>query len=1421
MNYRRNHVVLSLIVLLFAARLAAGQDTTLYSFPAGVLSTSDISDLVRDAKGNLYGTRTYEPNFLGGVFEVSPATGGGWTEKDLYAFGANGDHDGYRPSVGSALIIDSHGNLYGTTEYGGSFGVGTIYELSPKTDGTWTERVLFNFGGGNSNHGAQPEGGLVMDASGNLYGTAVDGGAGNSGAVYELSPQSNGSWKEQLLYSFSNGADGGGPKFGLTMDSSGNLYGTATTIGGSLTAPGLIFKLAPASGGTWTYSVLHNFSFSSKTDGYSPSGHLTLDASGNLYGTIGVSPEAGGAVYELTPATQGPWSEKLLYDFPAGGNALWGPEGGVTFDSFGNLYGSASQGGLIGETPGGVFELSPASGGGWTQSTIYEFGSLSDTDGANPLGNVIIDAQGNIFGATSGTVFEIENGATSIAPPVITPGGGTYRGSTQIEITDATPGTIIHYTTDGTVPTVTSPEYIAPFLMSSSEYVQAIAANASNEHGGLIVDFYNILPDTPPPPAPIIYPQSGSYTSPQTLVITDSGEEALIYYTTDGTTPTASSTPYSGPVTLSQTETVNAIAYGIGSVSPISTASYNVSVSTTALSYPVGALSGGNLALNGAKVVSNQLQLTDGGTQEARSAWFNTKVYVGGFVADFEFQQLNPFGDGLTFTIQNQGLNAVGYSGGGLGYQGIANSVAVKFDLYSNNGEGPDSTGVFVGGVSPTKPFFNLASSDIDLHSGDVMHAHLTYNGTMLTVTLTDTKTSATNTESYTVNIPQAVGASTAYVGFTGATGGATSTQNILSWSYTPQNAPALPLPAPLVTPAGGVYTEPPQVTMVDGMAGASIYYTVDGSVPTAGSYLYSAPFTVAPNSVVSAIAVLAGHANSAITTVAYSDTTTPALDFPAGGFTTTGLTLNGATVTGNYLQLTDGGTNEARSVWSSAKLPITTFVTDFKFQLLNSGADGFTFAIQNTGTSAVGAAGGGLGYQGIGKSFALKFDLYNNDGEGPNSIGVYSDGVPPTLPYTDLTPAGIDLHSGDIIDAQLTYDGSTLAVTLMDMTTNALGTFSFPVDIPAALGSTQGYVGFTGGTGGITAVQNILSWSFMPSDHDFISFDAPGAATKDLSCLDLCGTTPVSINQFGTVAGWYSDMQGFSHGFVRDRLGNFTSIDYNQGVTPTSGPFAGTQVIALNNKGTVLGSGPGGYFLRDRDGTFTALSYICNNDPLDMIGTAFTALNDSGTTVGSCNGEGVIRASDGTITTFSNFDDTITPTAINNAGVIAGTDVNQDNSDDATQFAFRRTPDGTYTTFTYGPSSSTVAQRINSSGLIAGITQIEPGGDSPNTTTFAIAYSLANKFPIVFRPPSLGTGGFPVISGINTAGEIVGSAGVGFIRNTAGAVLPLQGPGETSTRINGVNDWGVITGTYLSKTGVKHAFIWKCGSDGTACTSF
>jgi hypothetical protein len=178
------------------------------------------------------------------------------------------------------------------------------------------------------------------------------------------------------------------------------------------------------------------------------------------------------------------------------------------------------------------------------------------------------------------------------------------------------------------------------------------------------------------------------------------------------------------------------------------------------------------------------LQLTDGGTGEERSAWFATPVPVGTFTTDFTFQQLNATADGMTFTIQGSSVWALGSGGGGLGYQGIPSSVAVKFDLYNNAGEGTDSTGLYTGGAAPTVPSIDLSSTGINLHSGDTMHAHMVYDGTNLTMTLTDTVTNATVTEVFAVNIPSMVGGTTAYIGFTGGTGGFSATQNVLSWTY-------------------------------------------------------------------------------------------------------------------------------------------------------------------------------------------------------------------------------------------------------------------------------------------------------------------------------------------------------------------------------------------------------------------------------------------------------------------------------------------------------------------------------------------------------------------------------------------------------------------------------------------------------------
>ena len=191
----------------------------------------------------------------------------------------------------------------------------------------------------------------------------------------------------------------------------------------------------------------------------------------------------------------------------------------------------------------------------------------------------------------------------------------------------------------------------------------------------------------------------------------------------------------------------------------------------------------------GANSVGGQLQLTNGGSFEAASAFSTSRIDVSDFTTNFSFQitpGTNPTADGFTFCIQAIGPTALGSSGGYLGYGGISQSVAIKFDLYNNAGEGPDSTGIFFNGASPFVPATDLSLSDINLHSGDVFEVAMTYDGTTLNVTITDTITEASASQSYTVNIPSYVGGSYAYVGFTGATGGLTAVQTINNWTFTP-----------------------------------------------------------------------------------------------------------------------------------------------------------------------------------------------------------------------------------------------------------------------------------------------------------------------------------------------------------------------------------------------------------------------------------------------------------------------------------------------------------------------------------------------------------------------------------------------------------------------------------------------------------
>ena len=206
-----------------------------------------------------------------------------------------------------------------------------------------------------------------------------------------------------------------------------------------------------------------------------------------------------------------------------------------------------------------------------------------------------------------------------------------------------------------------------------------------------------------------------------------------------------------------------------------------------------------------------------------------------------------------------------------------------------------------------------------------------------------------------------------------------------------------------------------------------------------------------------------------------------------SSGFSSSGLILNGhAVINGARLRLTDGGKGEVASAWYGMPVNIQAFSEDFSLQLTNANADGVAFVIQNAGTRAVGHGGGGLGYGGIPSSIAVKFDLYNNDGEGRNSTGLYTEGASPTVPALDMTSSGVNLHSGHVFNVHMNYDGMTLSMTIMDAATHSRFSTSWSIDIPTAVGGPTGYVGFTAGTGAATAIQEVLAWTYAAPAVDY-----------------------------------------------------------------------------------------------------------------------------------------------------------------------------------------------------------------------------------------------------------------------------------------------------------------------------------------------
>ncbi len=963
----------------------------------------------------------------------------------------------------------------------------------------------------------------------------------------------------------------------------------------------------------------------------------------------------------------------------------------------------------------------------------------------------------------------------TVATPVISPGSETFTGTLPVSISDSTSGSAIYYTTDGSTPSPgvgTTKAYAGSFNVTATTTVKAIATESGFTNSAVASATYTLQQQTVA--TPVISPAPGTYTNSVPVSISDSTSGSAIYYTTDGSTPSpgvGTTKAFTSSFTLTSSATVKAMATESGFTnSAIATSAYTIqSQSSGLINFSAGFTTTSGLQFNGNAVwnqTTTHLHLTDGAAHDqAGSVYFTTPVNVQSFTNDFSFQLTGtaPLADGFTFILQNSSATALGSNGGGLGYGpdypggspvGIPTSVAIKFDLYNNAGEGTDSTGLYTNGASPSMPATDLTSSGINLHSGDVMNVHMTYDGTTLTMTITDPTANKTFTTSWTVNIPSIVGGNTALVGFTAGEGWYDANQDIISWSYssggtqsqvaTPVISPSsetfsgtLPVsisdstsgsaiyyttdgstpspgvgttkayggsfnvtatttvsaiateagftnsaiasatytlqqtvatPAitpsgetfsgtlpvsisdstsgsaiyyttdgstpspgvgttkayagsfnvtatttvkaiateagftnsavasatytlqqtvatpvispgsetftgtlpvsisdstsgsaiyyttdgstpspgvgttkayagsfnvtatttvkaiatesgftnsavasatytlqqqtvatPVISPAPGTYTNSVPVSISDSTSGAAIYYTTDGSTPSPGvgtTKAFTSSFTLTSSATVKAIATEAGFTNSAIATSAYTiqSQSSGLINFSAGFTTTSGLQFNGNAVwnqTTTHLHLTDGAAHDqAGSVYFTTPVNVQSFTNDFSFQLTGTAplADGFTFILQNSSATALGSNGGGLGYGpdypggspvGIPTSVAIKFDLYNNAGEGTDSTGLYTNGASPSMPATDLTSSGINLHSGDVMNVHMTYDGTTLTMTITDPTANKTFTTSWTVNIPSIVGGNTALVGFTAGEGWYDANQDIISWSY------------------------------------------------------------------------------------------------------------------------------------------------------------------------------------------------------------------------------------------------------------------------------------------------------------------------------------------------------
>jgi hypothetical protein len=812
-------------------------------------------------------------------------------------------------------------------------------------------------------------------------------------------------------------------------------------------------------------------------------------------------------------------------------------------------------------------------------TTLYSSAANPARDTAGPAVHFTVPtvANGMVYvGAASQLDVYGLISASQTGTPMFSPGSQTFTGTFTVSITDATAGAAIYYTTDGSTPTYpisgTTQLYTGPISVSASEMINAIAlapgATQSNQGWANYTNVHTA--------APAFQTPGLAYPGPQSVVITDATPGAVIHYTTNGSKPMLSSPVYSGPITVNQSETIAAVALAPGySISAPTSAAYTIatSSSTIAISDQSGFSSSAGLNLLGsATVTNNTLQLTTAGAAGnptfTSAAWFTTPLNIQAFTTDFYIQETLPFADGFTFAIQNSpaGVDALGSASGGLGYQGIASSVAVKFDLFDNAGEGTDSTGFYTNGASPTVPALDMTNSSVNLHGPDMLHAHLTYDGTTLTLLLTDTVSGASYTASTPINIPVVVGANSAYVGFTASGHGAGATQTILKWTYVQSSGAPLGTPTPTFTPLPGAYAGPQSVAIGDVVAGAAIYFTTDGSTPTypisGTTQHYTGSIAIAANETLSAIAVANGN-TSAVGSGAYRiAAAVPTFTPPAGSYSgPQSVTINDATP-GATIYYTTNGTvpNTSSTVYSA---PVSVTANEKLEAIAVSGTNAASavgaaaYTIRTATPTFTPAAGTYKSAQSvtIGDANAGAAIYYTTDGSTPTYpiSGTTQQYTGPISVSADETLKALAVASGYFSSFVATgnYSISALAPTFSP----AAGTYSGPQSVTINDATPGATIYYTTNGATPTAASTVYSSPITVSTDETLKATAGGGGFASGPVASASYSIRLPAPTFAPVAGTYSSAQSVTIGDANAGAAIYYTTD---GSTPTY-PVSGT----------------------------------------------------------------------------------------------------------------------------------------------------------------------------------------------------------------------------------------------------------------------